>query len=383
MARISFLIYLVLAGLSLRAAVAPASARLKQVSQEAGAARDAGRTNEAVALYRRGVALQPGWAEGWWNLGTLQYDLNAFVPARDAFAQFVKLQPDGAPGWALRGLCEFELKQYPASLDHLQRAMLLGLEQNPQLAKVTLYHAALLLTKSGHFPNAMKLYSMLASEAADDRDRIVGIGLAGLRLAMFPQEVPAEREAFVYRVGHAIFADARRQEAEARREFQALIAENPRTPELHNLLAQMLVRGDPDAAITEWKNELSVSPGHTPAKLQLAFEYLKRGEPAAGLPYAREAVSQEPNSFVAHNALGRVLLALDDMPGGIAELEAAKGLAPDSPDTRFELASAYAKAGRNQDAMRERAEFLRLKKRPSKVSSGQARHGERRESSDR
>ena len=42
---------------------------------------------------------------------------------------------------------------------------------------------------------------------------------------------------------------------------------------------------------------------------------------------------------------------------------------PDSPQTRIALASAYAKAGRAQEAARERAEFVRLdrlKLRPEK-----------------
>jgi tetratricopeptide (TPR) repeat protein len=257
-------------------------------------------------------------------------------------------------------LCEFELKEYPAALDHLQRALRLGLDQAP-LVKVTRYHAALLLTKSGHFTNALQLFSKLATDGADDRDTILGTGLAGLRLPMLPQDVPTERETYVYRVGHAIHESAMRREPEARKELETLIAENQGAPELHNLLGQVLVMSDPDAAIVEWKKELAISPGHNPAKLQLAFEYLKRGEAAAGLPFAREAVAKEPDSFVAHNALGRLLLGVGDQAAGISELELAKKLAPDSLDTRIELASAYAKAGRSQDAARERAEFLRLK----------------------
>jgi predicted Zn-dependent protease len=273
----------------------------------------------------------------------------------------LKLEPGAAPGWALRGLCEFELKEYAPSLDDMQRALKLGLDKAPPLSKVTRYHAASLLTKAAQFQNALQLFSQLAALGADDRDTILGTGLAGLRLPLFPSEVPAAREEFVYEVGHAIHAGAVRREAEARKEFEALIAANPREPELHNLLGQLLLTSDPDAALEQWKQELAISPNHTPAKLQIAYEYLKRGEATAGLPYARESVALEPDSFVAHNALGRLLVASGDLAAGIPELERAKQLAPDSPDTRIELASAYAKAGRSQDAARERAEFLRLK----------------------
>jgi tetratricopeptide (TPR) repeat protein len=337
-------------------------ARIKQLAQQAAAARDAGRIDDALALYRRAIALQPDWAEGWWNLGTLQYDRSAFAPARDAFSYLLKLQPDAAPAWALRGLCEFEQKDYRTSLDDLQHALRLGLDKTPPLSKVTRYHAASLLTRAAQFQNALQLFAQLAVQGADDRDTILGTGLAGLRIPLlFPSEVPAAQEELVYRVGHAINAGALRHEVEARKEFEALIAANPRAPELHNLLGQLLLTSDPDAAIEQWKQELTISANHTPAKLQLAFEYLKRGDAASGLPYARESVALEPDSFVAHNALGRLLVASGKLEEGIAELEQAKKLAPDSPDTRIELASAYAKAGRSQDAARERAEFLRLK----------------------
>jgi tetratricopeptide (TPR) repeat protein len=305
--------------------------------------------------------LQPDWAEGWWNLGTLQYDRNAFPAARDAFSHLLKLEPAAAPGWALRGLCEFELKEYRPSLDDMQRALRLGLDKTPPLAMVTRYHAAALLTRAAQFQNALQLFAQLAVQGAEDRDTVLGTGLAGLRMPMFPAELPVAQEEFVYRVGHAINAGALRHEAEARKEFEALIAANPRAPELHNLLGQLLLTSDPDAALEEWKRELAISPNHTPAKLQIAFEYLKRGEATAGLPYARESAALEPESFVARNALGRLLIASGDLNAGITELEKAKQLAPDSPDTRIELASAYAKAGRSQDAARERAEFMRLK----------------------
>jgi tetratricopeptide (TPR) repeat protein len=361
MKRLANTFCLILTLTALASAHQPQDASLRQLAQRGATARDQGRLDEAQALYRRAVALKPDWAEGWWNLGTLQYDRNAFAPARDAFSHLVKLDPGNAPGWALRGLCEFELKEYRPSLDDMQRALRLGLDKAPEISKVTRYHAALLLTRSAQFQKALQLFSQVAAMGAEDRDTVLGTGLAGLRLPLFPSETPATREELVYEVGHAIREGALRRENEARQEFEALIAANPRQPELHNLLGQLLLISNPDAALEQWKQELEISPKHTPAMLQIAFEYLKRGEALTGIPYTRQAVALEPDSFVAHNALGRLLIASGDLTGGIAELEKSKQLAPDSPDTRFELASAYTKAGRSQDAARERAAFLRLK----------------------
>jgi predicted Zn-dependent protease len=79
------------------------------------------------------------------------------------------------------------------------------------------------------------------------------------------------------------------------------------------------------------------------------------------LQYAERAVKTAPASFAAYTALGRVLVDSGKTKEGIEKLEYAAKLAPDSPQVRIALASAYAKVGRSADAARERAEFLKLK----------------------
>jgi len=45
----------------------------------------------------------------------------------------------------------------------------------------------------------------------------------------------------------------------------------------------------------------------------------------------------------------------------VKELEEARKLAPNSPQVRIALATAYGKVGRKEDAARERQEFLKLR----------------------
>jgi tetratricopeptide (TPR) repeat protein len=96
--------------------------------------------------------------------------------------------------------------------------------------------------------------------------------------------------------------------------------------------------------------------------LQIAYELIKEGKHAEAKPYAEKAVELSPNLFAAYNALGRVLLETGEVDKAIEYLQAGMKLAPDSPEVRFSLARAYARAGRPEDAARERAEFLRLDK---------------------
>src|SRR5580698_2342036 len=100
-------------------------ASLAALQTEASDAREQNRSQDAIRLYREALRLQPSWSEGWWYLGTLLYDQNAYIPARDALARLVQLEPKSPPtAWALLGLCEFETKNYPDSLHHLERSFI-------------------------------------------------------------------------------------------------------------------------------------------------------------------------------------------------------------------------------------------------------------------
>jgi len=338
-----------------------ASQRFAQVSKEAAEAREHERLEEAVQLYREAVKLRPDWKEGWWYLGMMFYDQDRYEEARVALRRFTVLDPKVAAGWAFLGLCEYEGKAYDQSLAHLQQATKLGLDANSQLNTVTQYHAALLLTQSGKFEGALEILMKLGERGGEMPSVVEAAGIAGLRKPLLPVELPATERELVSQVGRAVMAAGARRPVEAQKEFENLVARYTKTPNIHYLFGSFLMISDPDAGLQELKKELEISPRSAPALLQIAFEYLRRGDAAMALPDAREAAEIEPESFVAHNALGRALVDSGDLENGIRELELSKKQAPGSPQTRIALASAYAKVGRHEDAARERAEFLKLK----------------------
>jgi len=336
-------------------------ATLAALQAEAAEAREQNRTTEAVRLYREALKLQPSWSEGWWYLGTLLYDQNAYVPARDALVRLVQLEPKApSPAWALLGLSEFETKNYPEALRHFEHSFINEARDNP-FARATRYHAAMLLTKSGQFELALKRLAEIAAPDTETPEIVRAIGVAALRMPILAIELPKAQQELADAVGHAVFDGNVRREKDADAKFRALLAQYPKRPELHYLYGASLLTSDPQAAIREFQTEIQISPRHVPARLQIAFEYLKEGEPAKALPLARQATTIDPASFVAHAAAGQALIDTGDLKGGIVELERARTLAPESPETHMKLASAYAQAGRNQDAAREREIFAKLR----------------------
>jgi len=95
--------------------------------------------------------------------------------------------------------------------------------------------------------------------------------------------------------------------------------------------------------------------------MALAAEYPHRGEVDKRLPYARRSMELHPGSIASHAMLGKLIVASGYSDHALQELESARGLRPEQPETRIALASLYAKLGREDDAARERREFLRLK----------------------
>ena len=134
-----------------------------------------------------------------------------------------------------------------------------------------------------------------------------------------------------------------RRPVEAQKEFENLVASYPKTSNIHYLFGSFLMISDPDAGLKELKKELEIAPRSVPALLQIAFEYLRRGDAAMALSYARQASEIDPESFVAHNALGRALVDSGDLDGGIKELELSKKQAPGSPQTPGSDASSSAR----------------------------------------
>src|SRR5580700_8602049 len=341
---------------------APMPASLQLIQTQGETARKENRIDDAIALYKKGIAIKPTWEEGWWALGTLHYSRDEFVEARDDFRRLASIQPNAGAPWAMLGLAEFETKQYDQALSHLRRAAELHSGQEQAIADEANFHLALLLTRNEQYEAAMKLIAVFAQRNLNDAKFIEAMGLAALRKPLLPSElVPTDRQ-LVMDVGRVMYDATALRTTEAGAEFKILVDKYPDTPNIHYLYGSFLMFADANNGVREMKKELEISPAHVPAMVTIANEYIQRNDFQAALPYAQKATELEPQSFPAHTVLGRVFAEGDlDSKRGIQELEEARKLAPGSPQVRIALATAYAKAGRKEDATRERREFLKLR----------------------
>jgi tetratricopeptide (TPR) repeat protein len=343
-----------------KAGAASTDAEFEKLVAEAGEARKAQQWEDAIALYAKAVKLRPKYVEGYWYQGTSYYSLDKFAECRDRFREVTRLAPQNGAAFAFLGLCEYGLKDYDKSLQHLLQSRIYGVGDTGDLGGVARFHAATLMSRVSQFEQALETLGEFASEGNDNPRVIEAMGIATLRLPMLPEELPPDRREMVLIAGRASYQMATRNTAAAGKAFEALVIRYPETTNVHYANGVYLLLEQPDKAIEEFKKELELQPAHPASLMQIAFEYLKRGEPQNALPWAKQAVEAAPKDFATHKALGQALLDTDDVTGAIAELQTGITLAPESPGLHFSLAKAYQKAGRLEDANREREEFTRL-----------------------
>jgi tetratricopeptide (TPR) repeat protein len=346
-------------------APAKTQANFDQLKAQADEAREAGRFDDAIELYRKAVAAKPNWVDGWWYVATLLYDRDRYAEAIPAFKRVTELQPQAGAPFVMLGLCEFRVGNYDNALGRIRQGRQIGLGNNHDLDMAMRYHEGLLLLLKGDFETAQNLFGGLSYENVNREDLIIAHGLAVLRLPMLPSQIPPDyrdRE-MIRRAGFAEHMSAQKNQGDARQEYERLAADYSKAPGVQYACGRYLLnqRNDEDA-IAAFKKEIENSPNHALARLQIAYIHIRNKEAEAGLKFAQEAVKLHTRLALGHYVLGRILFEMGENAGAVEELEAARRLTPNEPRVHFTLSRAYARAGRKADADQARETFVRLNK---------------------
>jgi tetratricopeptide (TPR) repeat protein len=343
----------------LAAAFAAAGADFAALSARAAAARDANRLDEALDLYRQALALKPDWAEGWWSVGTLLYDRDSYAEAAGALRKAVELSPGSGVALAMLGLCEAKLGRGGEAIEHLGAGLQRGVGDSVELRRVALYTEGRLLVERGDFGRAQETLALVARDGVESDELIEALGQAALGMKSLSAADAATVD-IVRRAGEAEALSARGDFAAAARAWDSLCSQAPAFHNLQFAYGRFLLARQEDAkAIEAFRREIANTPKHLLARLGIAGICVT-SDPAAGLPYAEEAVKLAPHLGEAHYLLGMLLLATDQTGRAIGELERARQESPAEAKTYFALSRAYTAAHRAGDAASARDAFRRL-----------------------
>jgi len=329
--------------------------------ERADQANQQNRLDDAVALYQRALAQRPAWTEGWWSLGTLEYDRDHYAKAAQAFERLIALDPRNGTAHAMLGLCQFELGRDEAALKNLMAAEDLRILKDEQLRRVAVYHLGLLQLRTRRFNTAKETLWQLAKDGIRTNELNKALGEAALLIR--PQEAPTEdSEGYqvVNRVGEAEACLAAKDFERGKQVYSSLTEQYPDYPNLHLAFGRFLLEiHETDEAVLEFQRELKRDRNNVNSLLEIAavrYQVDSQG----GLQYAEDAVKLAPQLPFAHYLLGALRLDTGDAAGAIPELDAARKGLPNEAKIYFALGNAYARVGRKQEAARARAEFARL-----------------------
>jgi tetratricopeptide (TPR) repeat protein len=255
--------------------------------------------------YAQAVALRPDWAEGWWNLGALQYEANHYPQAVTSLQKLVALAPNSAAGWSILGLSEFETKDYASALASLQKAHNLGGISDPDIAHVSTYHLGMLLVRAGKFSAATSLLRSAFGAAPPAQVKTL-LGLALLRVPLLPTEIDPSRDALVQAAADAA------TNSDPAPALAALVRQYPTIPWLHYAYARALASaGHLHAALDQQLLETKLSPSSPLPWTEISHlaQQLGRGQQARAaarkaVRLAHAAPTRSPRMIALYRAQG-------------------------------------------------------------------------------
>ncbi len=306
----------------------------KQALQEG----EAGKMDESIRDYQRVLELRPEWKEGWWNLGTLQYSANRFVEAEVTFRKVVEFAPGLGMAWAWLGLSEFENKEYDNSFAAIEKAQSLGIKDDVEIERVSIYHLGLLLVRDGQFDRATDvLLETFGGGVVSEQVRFA-LGLAMLRVALLPEQVDPSHEALVLAAGEVASAGA-----DGLKMFPPFLQTYPDVPYTQYAYGRALANaGRDNDAMVAMHAETKLSPDSAMPWIEISRLELKRGRFTEARFAAEKAVALDAASKAAHEVLSTSLHVLGEKQSAAKQQSLAEQSLAVRPNPEQRILDRYA-----------------------------------------
>ena len=241
---------------------------------------------------------------------------------------------------AALGLSLFTTQNFAGTLETL-KPIQSQVDDDPGLA----YAFAVSLVKTGGYDEGVRRLRAMADEDPKSSD---------------PKSGEAHSAELHMMLGSA-FADQHEYDT-ALQEYRKSLAIDPGQEQTHYLTGLALIRsGHPKDAVEELRAALKLSPADTPAKYHLAFSLIQTRELTEAQTLLKEVIEQDTKYADAYYELGKLQLEQGDTKGSISSLENGIKANPEADYIHYQLAMAYRRDSRNEDAEREIKLYQTLK----------------------
>jgi tetratricopeptide (TPR) repeat protein len=347
------------------AALARDATNLQALHLLASVAMAAGRSEQAIELYKRIVALWPQEAQAYFSMGMLLSSLKRYDEAEQTIRRGIAVSQTAAPtGYLHLGHILAEQKAW----DRAEQAYRDALAINPGFEPAYLGMAATLEAK-GDTAQAIAVLRKVLQEVnkanREARQRLVRLlltqkayepALALLREAV--EESPDDVEAQL-RIG-LIYGELK-DYVKAVEQIKLVLALRPQELRVRDHLAYLYEEmKDFDKAIAEYRTILKADERYSDAHLHLGYLLyrLKRNDEA--LPHFQQVIALNPKMTEAYLLLGLTLLQALRQEEAVAVFREGLQRNPGSADLHFNLGTAYDKMGRFDELVHEMEEAIRL-----------------------
>lgn len=312
-----------------------------------------GMLQEAAKCYRRAVAINANYAEGFLNLGFVLKELHQYEEAERALKQAILLNPGVEDAYYLLATVLQNVGKLSEAVDNYNKALeikpnfeivyrdlSLALFQNGQIdrAEMTLLKAIGLYPLNADFHYYLgKLYA-----SKDETDKAIDCYLKTLSIQ--PEFAEGHHD-----MGLALHAQNKLDAAI--QSYQKALSCQSDYAEAHNSMAIALHgQGKLEAAIAGYRNAIAIDPRYAIAHNNLASVLQKQGKLEEAIEHLQQAITINPDYAQAHRNLGVALTTQGKLDAAVEYCQKALSIDPDYAEAYGSLADAFQALGKLEAA---------------------------------
>ncbi len=279
------------------------------------AAMEAGRRDDAEAMFRKALAREPNNPDALRRLGVVVYMGGNYEEARSLLDLAIDLAPDDADGYNNLAAILLDQGEITEAEIHFRKA----LELLPGDTDIS-FNLGLILLRRGNFAEARSCFETVIAARSDDADAHHNLGIAWCR-----EGGKAAAAAAINAFRRAVEIDG--DNSDSLLNLSELLREEGCLVEALATSERVLQAGD--------------ESGRTAYNRGMVFYELGRFDDAVRV--LQRALAAEPPDVRAFDALGRALAAVGDMDGAIRTFRRGLEMLPDNHRTKRNLRDAYSR----------------------------------------
>ncbi len=310
--------------------------------------------------------LKPAIADAYNNLGVIQAGRKEFATAAEYFQKAGEWNPSLETLDRNWGMAAFYDNNYKDAVPPLTRQ----LQKQPDDVRVRAA-LALSLFMGQNFSGTLDTLKPIRSDVDSDPGLSYALAVSLVKTGDYDEgmrrlkslEQSSPNSADIHMLMGSAYADQHEYDT-ALQEYRKSLAIDPNREQTHYLTGLALIHnGQPKDAVEELRIALKLDPSDVSAKYHLAFSLIQTQQKEEGQSLLRQVIQQDPNRADAYYELGKIQLEQGDTKGAVQSLETGTKVSPNADYIHYQLAMAYRRESRSEDAEREIKLYKSLKNR--------------------